>query len=129
MALRRSRSSDRDGILGFSGNPQRVQLMNVDCKWRWMKVASEPEERFSCGCQKIMAPRGVSLEDCGRCPHRNSEARRVPLLGDAVAKVIQTVGIKPCGGCDKRKETLNRADKAVRKVAQNVMSTIKGAGP
>lgn len=95
--------------------------MDVDCKWRWMKVASEPEERFSCGCQKIMAPRGVTLEFCGRCPHRNSEPRTVPLLGDVTAAVIQRVlGAKPCGGCEKRKEALNKADKAVRGVVQKL---------
>lgn len=35
----------------------------------------------------------------------------VPLrgLGDVVAAVTSAVGIKPCGGCAKRQDTLNRA--------------------
>ena len=103
--------------------------MDTDCKWRWMKVASEPEERFSCGCQKIMAPKGVTLEFCGRCPHRNSEARTVPLLGDVTAAVIhKAFGVKPCGGCKKRQAALNKADEAVRGVVSKVGGMIKGAG-
>jgi hypothetical protein len=30
-------------------------------------------------------------------------------LGDTVAAVTTTVGIKPCGGCKKRQEALNKA--------------------
>ena len=30
-------------------------------------------------------------------------------LGDTVAKMTKAVGIKPCGGCKKRQEILNRA--------------------
>lgn len=30
-------------------------------------------------------------------------------LGDTVAKVTKTVGIRPCGGCQKRREWLNHA--------------------
>ncbi|MFD9035422.1 hypothetical protein ACFVZW_30430 [Streptomyces sp. NPDC059567] len=29
-------------------------------------------------------------------------------LGDAVARVTSTVGIRPCGGCGRRAEALNR---------------------
>ena len=30
-------------------------------------------------------------------------------LGDTLARVInRTTGIEPCGGCDKRKDTLNK---------------------
>lgn len=29
-------------------------------------------------------------------------------LGDAVAKVTKTLGIKECGGCTKRREALNK---------------------
>lgn len=29
-------------------------------------------------------------------------------LGDTVAKVTKMVGIKPCGGCQKRQEKLNK---------------------
>ncbi|KJU82908.1 hypothetical protein MBAV_004901 [Candidatus Magnetobacterium bavaricum] len=28
-------------------------------------------------------------------------------LGDVIKSVTSTVGIKPCGGCEKRAETLN----------------------
>lgn len=30
-------------------------------------------------------------------------------LGDTIAKVTSAVGIKPCGGCKKRQEALNKA--------------------
>lgn len=30
-------------------------------------------------------------------------------LGDAVARMTKAVGIKPCGGCQKRRELLNKA--------------------
>ena len=29
-------------------------------------------------------------------------------LGDAVKRVTNAVGIRPCGGCEKRAQTLNR---------------------
>ena len=29
-------------------------------------------------------------------------------LGDSIAKITESVGVKPCGGCKKRKEALNR---------------------
>jgi len=28
-------------------------------------------------------------------------------LGDTIAKITKAVGIKPCGGCEKRREKLN----------------------
>lgn len=30
-------------------------------------------------------------------------------LGDTIAKITSSVGIKPCGGCKKRQEALNQA--------------------
>lgn len=30
-------------------------------------------------------------------------------LGDTIAKITKAVGIKPCGGCKKRQERLNKA--------------------
>lgn len=33
---------------------------------------------------------------------------RLEGLGDVVAKVTKAVGIKPCGGCKKRQEWLNK---------------------
>lgn len=32
-----------------------------------------------------------------------------PGLGDAVAAATKAVGVKPCGGCRRRQEALNRA--------------------
>jgi len=29
-------------------------------------------------------------------------------LGDTIAKLIKTVGIKPCGGCNRRRKKLNQ---------------------
>lgn len=39
-----------------------------------------------------------------------STNRAAPMrgLGDAVARVTSAVGVKPCGGCKKRQEALNR---------------------
>lgn len=34
--------------------------------------------------------------------------RRLRGLGDLVAAATKAVGIKPCGGCQKRREALNR---------------------
>jgi len=36
-------------------------------------------------------------------------------LGDAVEMVTRAIGIKPCGGCQKRKETFNRAVPNIRR--------------
>ena len=32
-----------------------------------------------------------------------------PGIGDAVAAATKAVGVKPCGGCQRRREALNRA--------------------
>jgi hypothetical protein len=29
-------------------------------------------------------------------------------LGDTIAKVTKAIGVRPCGGCNKRQEALNR---------------------
>lgn len=51
------------------------------------------------------------------CPHGKGWGHSVPPpvpevpsrgLGDTVAKVLKRVGIKPCGGCKKRQERLNK---------------------
>lgn len=36
-------------------------------------------------------------------------AAPAPGLGDAVAAATKAVGVKPCGGCQRRREALNRA--------------------
>lgn len=36
-------------------------------------------------------------------------------LGERVAAITKAVGIKPCGGCQKRREALNRATVKVKK--------------
>lgn len=41
---------------------------------------------------------------CSSCPHYEGPARG---LGDVVASVTKSVGISPCGGCQKRREMLN----------------------
>lgn len=43
---------------------------------------------------------------CATCPHYAGTARG---LGDIVAVAAKAVGIKPCGGCQKRREALNAA--------------------
>lgn len=37
------------------------------------------------------------------CPHGVSTG-----LGDTIAKITKSVGIKPCGGCKKRQAALNK---------------------
>ena len=38
----------------------------------------------------------------------NSKTQKARGLGDTVAKMTKAVGIKPCGGCKKRQEWLNK---------------------
>ena len=42
-------------------------------------------------------------------PRRNCPQTKSRGLGDTVAKMTKAVGIKPCGGCRKRQEWLNKA--------------------
>jgi len=37
------------------------------------------------------------------------QPERIRGLGDVIAAVTKTVGIRPCGGCQQRREALNRA--------------------
>jgi hypothetical protein len=55
------------------------------------------------GCLEVTPIGGLKVVDCTR-PKKKSRG-----LGDAVAKVTTLVGIKPCGGCKRRQEQLNRA--------------------
>lgn len=56
-----------------------------------------------------------SGEEPGR-PARNSSRLRLPSfvneadigLGDALKRATRAVGVKPCGGCEKRAAALNR---------------------
>jgi len=50
--------------------------------------------------------RTVSAGVCQHCVDYDGPARGV---GDAVAKVTKFVGIRPCGGCQHRRELLNKA--------------------
>jgi hypothetical protein len=47
----------------------------------------------------------VSVQRCFHCPQYEGPNRG---LGDAVATVAKAVGFTPCGGCQKRREALNR---------------------
>jgi hypothetical protein len=60
---------------------------------------------------------GVCLLTCKdyEGPERTDElkAKLIPLtvsrgVGDTIAKVTRAIGVKPCGGCKKRQEALNR---------------------
>ena len=56
-------------------------------------------------CHRHLQKRGDAA------PRRNCltyKSKRSRGLGDTIAKVMAAVGIKPCGGCNKRKEALNR---------------------
>jgi len=52
-----------------------------------------------------VAPARPTAEQCAKCPHYLGPARG---LGDVVANVTHAVGIRPCGGCQKRREALNQ---------------------
>ena len=49
-------------------------------------------------------PRPVPCEEAKPAPPRPE-----PGLGDAVAAATKAVGVRPCGGCARRQEALNRA--------------------
>lgn len=55
--------------------------------------------------------------DCGatsdKPARRNCEASGA--LGERVAAFTKSIGIKPCGGCQKRREALNRATVMAKK--------------
>lgn len=56
-------------------------------------------------CLRHVASPADLPEACGSCPHYSGPARGV---GDTVAAAAKVVGIKPCGGCQRRREALNR---------------------
>jgi hypothetical protein len=95
-----------------------LMLPIIDCK-AWRVLGGSP----TCTA-------GHDLESCATCEHRVSrqgnmidppimgpkppvapepQPERIRGLGDVVAAVTKTVGIRPCGGCQKRREALNRA--------------------
>ena len=49
----------------------------------------------------------VTAKSNGKLYSKNREISRG--LGDTIAKATKAVGIKPCGGCKKRQEILNKA--------------------
>lgn len=46
---------------------------------------------------------GVGI--CARCPHYAGPARG---LGDLIATATKAVGLKQCGGCQRRRQALNQ---------------------
>ena len=55
----------------------------------------------------------------GMTPVMTSDGIIVPpknYLGDHVANGLAKLGVKPCAGCNERKELLNGADRSVRKL-------------
>ena len=60
--------------------------------------------------EKIRCALGACNDDdvlgcCGTCPHYQGRDRG---LGDTIKRATEAVGIKPCGGCQKRREALNK---------------------
>lgn len=53
-------------------------------------------------CLEVTSDGGLRVVKCG-------SKKKFRGLGDAVAAVTNAVGIKPCGGCQRRREALNRA--------------------
>jgi len=50
----------------------------------------------------------VKGSSSGKLYHNGKEVKRSRGLGDTIAKATKAVGIKPCGGCKKRQEWLNK---------------------
>jgi hypothetical protein len=89
-----------------------IELAVVDCL-HWSPSGGNPE---------CLA--GHDLSQCGSCsfrkerpqvrsqnlvPHtRDQQRNRIRGLGDLIAAGTRAVGIRPCGGCKKRQEALNR---------------------
>ena len=60
---------------------------------------------YHCGPGGKHAGKNASAGVCRECLGLPPPMRG---LGDAVARMTTAVGIKPCGGCKKRQELLNR---------------------
>tara|TARA_R100001463_G_scaffold94597_1_gene149148 strand:+ start:349 stop:618 length:270 start_codon:yes stop_codon:yes gene_type:complete len=76
-------------------------------KWRRTKYqcnhVQTDDETKSCGLGKC---EGDDLfECCANCTHYEGRDRG---LGDTIKRATTAVGIKPCGGCQKRREQLNK---------------------
>lgn len=75
--------------------------MKVNCK-HWSDVGQPRYGRCGIGLHGGLPSAGV----CRVCQER--EPIESEGLGDTIAKATKSVGIKPCGGCKKRRELLNR---------------------
>jgi len=64
----------------------------------------KPDARDCARCSKYEAGKA---EDEGHKGWKTDMPSRG--LGDTVAKITSAVGIKPCGGCKKRQEAMNKA--------------------
>jgi hypothetical protein len=54
------------------------------------------------------APKTIRLTPPGMKPKPTDPVLPLRGLGDVVARATKAVGIKPCAGCKKRQEKLNR---------------------
>ena len=66
--------------------------------------ATESPDGQSCGLG--LAEPNEMPEACSSCSRYSGPARG---LGDRIKNLTDKVGIKPCGGCQKRREKLNKA--------------------
>ena len=58
-----------------------------------------------CGTQANLAPEDFPLHCVCGVRYEFGKSRG---LGDTVAKITKAVGIKPCGGCAKRRKAMNK---------------------
>lgn len=58
-----------------------------------------------CGKGVFLLDQPVPIYVCNRCSRYEGPVRG---LGDMVARVTKAIGIAPCGGCQKRRELLNK---------------------
>ena len=58
-----------------------------------------------CGLTADLAPEDFPMHCVGGGRYEGGKSRG---LGDTVAKITKAVGIKPCGGCAKRRKAMNK---------------------
>lgn len=59
---------------------------------------------------------GINIDPAKAAKYRDNwlTMSKPPLLGDIVARTLRVLGFKTCGGCQKRKNWLNRAHEWLR---------------
>ncbi len=83
-------------------------MSNANIAWRRKKykcrhTLQNDDGITECGIGLCQLP--VLMECCVECPDYEGRDRG---LGDTIARATKMAGIKTCGGCQKRREALNK---------------------